>query len=536
MAEPPQYKEKQTILPHPISHDEAKKTYCKRSSEGKAKRAELKKQLEAEGISRRSSESGTDDSSHASVTREEMSPAKKKLAKEEPKIDMRKMVIEHNLINKVVAKIASLPETPPKSSGSENKTQSSSGRKEKKEKRKHKDEGEKTEKKSKNAEAKRPKLSSIQELNVNSSTNTTSSSSSTSMLTLVANQVDVNTTPTKHKTNLNEPIVPPALPLPLVPPNPFTHREAYVNSLNQKEPEIKIQVQIVSDQPRNSSSSNTSSNHKITDPSSTPQKLQSSSSMIQSQGVATVTSDTSMDVAMTATTQNHIINSVEEALTPAVMPEDVLLSQPQLVVDHEEEVTISEAIESTTSVVETTTTPPTIVNFPTPLTPANCPVQPPIPPLPPLPPPPPIQTPLPPPPPPVASSSTSHNETPKKNSSSSSTHMKNTKVSSSSSSSSNSISSTSSPSTKSHKSHSSSSSSCSSSSSKSSSSKQNLKSPVDLLSSIMASMDTKNITTTTTTPTNSSTLSSLTSSSSSSSSSASNTSTIMSYNTTTPTN
>ncbi|KAM7354352.1 uncharacterized protein ACRADG_006055 [Cochliomyia hominivorax] len=510
LAEPPQYKEKQTILPHPISHDDAKKSFCKRSSEGKAKRSELKKQLEAEGLSRRSSESGTDESISNAASKDDgggsvsVSPAKKKLTKEEPKIDMRKMVIEHNLINKVVAKIVSLPETPTKGSsssgtGDNNTTKTSSARKEKKEKRKHKDENEKGEKKSKSTDsAKRPKMSSIHELNVNSSS---------------TNQMDaINTTPIKHKTILPEPIVPPALPLPLVPPNPFTHREAYVNSLNQKEPEIKIQVQIVSDQPRN----------KITEPPPTPpvttttatQKIKTSTSIMQEHEVAPVTS-TAVDMA---SNQNHIINSVEEALTPAVMSEDVLLSQPQLVVDHEEEVTISEAIEPTAAVVANAAIP--IVNFPN--TPANTfAPQPTIPPLPPLPPRPPIQMPLPPPPPPppAAPQHSTNNETPKKYTSS---HVKNTKVSFSNSSSTSSSSSSTSTSSKSHK-------SSSSGLSKLSSSKQNLKSPIDLLSSIMASMDTKNITTATTSTTQSSTSTNTTSSSSSSSSS-----TILGY--TTPTN
>ncbi|XP_065355395.1 uncharacterized protein LOC135949875 [Calliphora vicina] len=482
LAEPPQYKEKQTILPNPISHDDTKKTFCKRTSEGKAKRAELKKLNEVEGLSRRSSESGTDDSTNVikdeAITKMDISPAKKKLTKDEPKIDMRKMVIEHNLINKVVAKIVSLP--PNDNAKGNNVKQPTSGRKEKKEKRKHKDEGDKVDKKNKNGEAsKRPKMSAIHEL--------------TAVIPPTHNALATNTTtPTKHKTNLPEPIVPPALSLPLVPPNPFTHREAYVNSLNQKEPEIKIQVQIVSDQPRATT---------VPAPPTTPKKTQTSLIHTNQDAAASITSmqlATPLNVAATA--QNHIINSVEEALTPAVMAEDVLLSQPQLVVDHEEEVTISDAIDSTTAVVVDAASVP-IVNFPPTPAVVSAP-QPPTPPLPPLPPPPPIQMPLPPPPPPTAN--TEH--TPKKNV----VQVKNTKVSTSNSISS-SISSPSPTATKSHK---------SSSSKISSSSKQNLKSPIDLLSSIMASMDTKNITTTTNTT-----------SQSNSSSTSATTSTIIGYTT-----
>ncbi|XP_037811543.1 ras guanine nucleotide exchange factor R, partial [Lucilia sericata] len=167
LAEPPQYKEKQTILPHPISHDEAKKTYCKRTAEGKAK----KKLNDVDGLSRRSSESGTDDSTNTlkDEAKLDVSPAKKKLTKEEPKIDMRKMVIEHNLINKVVAKIVSLPPNENPKGVTNSVNQPNSGRKEKKEKRKHKEEGDKSDKKCKNTETtKRPKMSSIHELTTNS--------------------------------------------------------------------------------------------------------------------------------------------------------------------------------------------------------------------------------------------------------------------------------------------------------------------------------------------------------------------------------
>lgn len=109
LAETPHYKEKQTILPNPISHDECgKKTPSKRAHDGRTK----KKLIDLDGKERRSSESSIDEhpaagSSSPSQNQENnsnsssqsgasgVSTPKKKSSKEDSKIDMRKMVLEH---------------------------------------------------------------------------------------------------------------------------------------------------------------------------------------------------------------------------------------------------------------------------------------------------------------------------------------------------------------------------------------------------------------------------------------------------------
>lgn len=472
LAEPPQYKEKQTILPHPISHDEAKKTPCKRTYEGKAKKSETKKLIDMEDRSRHSSESGTDDSTN--VPKDDLDDDNKKQAnKDEPKIDMRKMVIEHNMINQVVA--AAIVASPQKvEKPKAKKTNSTEGvHKEKKGKRKHKDEdnadvGKKTNKET----PKKSKSAIASDIKTTDCPATTATAAATES-SLTTPQLPLVTTQTTHLTNkvkLPEPIVP-ALPMPLVPPTPFTHREAYVNSLNQKEPEIKIQVQIVSDQPLHPPTPTVAV-------VASPPKIMQIPTQLHAIKPAPLTEIISMETNTSpslkvANPQNHIITSVEEALTPTTIVEDVLLTQPQLVVDHEEEVTVSDVIETVT-LSATAAAPPTLpVTHPTVTvltspssgyTPIAA-----LPPLPPLPPPtlPNVLTPLPPPLPQPLNTSNPKNIV---------MQIKTTKVSTTS---------LTTP-TKSHK------------TGLKTSNKQTLKSSTDLLSSIMASMDNKTINTATT--------------------------------------
>lgn len=359
MAEPPQYKEKQTILPHPISNEDSKKTPCKRTYEGKAKKSEAKKLMEMEGHSRRSSESGTDHDECATTKEvkddldsKPSTPTKKKTNKDEPsKIDMRKMVIEHNMINKVVTSISTVtaPATEAnrtKEEGSAKKTQSSSElvHKEKKEKRR---------KDATTSSTDTPKKLKLQ------STDTPAVS-----LSSATNAITTNTLSQKIK--LPE-TVPTTLPMPPVPPTPFTHREAYVNSLNQKEPEIKIQVQLISDEPQ---------------PTATAVCIAAATPSNETPTTVQVVSRNEVKVLHSS----HIINSVEEALVQSsaisVQSEEVvMLSQPQLVIDHEEEVVEEEIVET---VVEPSTNAATSIQA---QHSTNYPPLPPMPPLPALPPP-----------------------------------------------------------------------------------------------------------------------------------------------------
>lgn len=348
---------------------------------------------------------------------------------------MRKMVIEHNMINKVVSKISSLPQKEKSSI-----TPTDSCHKEKRDKRKHKGEDisevkEEDRKNNKNLDAsKKAKLSGTHEPGSNHCTPSKSLSSSTTQESILPNTHQV------IKSNLTEPIVP-ALSFPLVPPNPFAQRAAYVNSLNQKEPEIKIQVQIISDQPRKSGSN---------------QGVSTNSQSIDLHNVKSIPTEL-MPSLSGQFPQNHTITNIDEDLSTTALGEEVLLSQPQLIVDHEEEVAISDVVDTTPIDVHAESS-SSVVNFIP--TPSECTTVQPTPPLPPLPPPSPTQMPLPPPP-----LVTSNCEVVKKNV----VQVKNTKLT-----------------------HSNLSSSSPSKSPKSNlKNKQNLKS-MDLLSSIMASMDTKN--------------------------------------------
>ncbi|XP_075153919.1 uncharacterized protein LOC142227331 [Haematobia irritans] len=403
LAEPPQYKEKQTILPNPISHDETKKTPCKRNHEGKAKKSEAKKLIDTESRSRLSSESGTDDSTSAPKDDPE-TPSKKKAAKDEPKIDMRKLVIEHNMINKVVANIAS-PSKVEKVKKPKSEGDADSSHKEKKEKRKHKDEIKSS--KSSSQTPKKVKISADVTASTTVSVDTATTAGPSGAIAVAASTTSAAAN-TSHLSNtkikLPEPTVP-VLPMPLVPPTPFTHREAYVNSLNQKEPEIKIQVQIVSDEPPPPPPPPISSLQAIASVGNVnimPPTLQNAIISTTANQVTTISSPPSP----TPAPPNNEIIHVEEALIPpaTAIVEDVLLSssQPQLFVDHEEEVVISEEIVTSAETAltqDSSATAPAVLDN----TLANKSYIPPLPPLPPLPPTPPTNAPQPPPPPPPPS-------------------------------------------------------------------------------------------------------------------------------------
>ncbi|XP_064546477.1 lysine-specific demethylase RSBN1L isoform X2 [Drosophila montana] len=279
LAETPHYKEKQTILPNPIGHDESgKKTPSKRAHDGKAKR----KLIDLDGKERRSSESSQDDhasSASASPTQQtnnnnnssgsgsssSIGTPKKKPNKDDSKIDMRKMVLEHKYkLTKAAATEHAKPCSKDKEKANRDKDKD-------KDKDKEKERSKKLEHKTDMpTPPKVPRLANE-----------------------MAPVAPLAAAPPAAATPL--PLPPPALlpPLPLVPQTPFMHREAYVNSLNQKEPEIKIQLKMVSDEP----------------------------------------------------TKTEVVASCVAPVSPAPDPvEDVaneliVESTPQLVVDHEEEVT-----------------------------------------------------------------------------------------------------------------------------------------------------------------------------------------------------
>ncbi|XP_032294554.1 lysine-specific demethylase RSBN1L isoform X2 [Drosophila virilis] len=275
LAETPHYKEKQTILPHPIGHDDSgKKTPSKRAHDGKAKR----KLIDLDGKERHSSESSQDDhasSASASPTQQtnnnnnssgsgsggSSGTPKKKPSKDDSKIDMRKMVLEHKYkLTKAAASEHAKPCSKDKEKSNRDKDKDKDKEKERSKKSEHKTDMP--------TPAKIPRLANES----------------------VASAAPV--APPAAATPLPPP--PPALlpPLPLVPQTPFIHREAYVNSLNQKEPEIKIQLKMVSDEPSKT------------------------------------------EIASCTAPVSPAPNPVED-----VANELIVESTPQLVVDHEEEVT-----------------------------------------------------------------------------------------------------------------------------------------------------------------------------------------------------
>jgi len=145
LAETPHYKEKQTILPNPISHDECgKKTPSKRAHDGRTK----KKLIDIDGKERRSSESSMDEqpsagSSSPSQNQESNSNSssqsstsgastpKKKTSKDDSKIDMRKMVLEHKYKLTKAAVVGTQEKEKPKKDKEKEKTREKDRDKEK---------------------------------------------------------------------------------------------------------------------------------------------------------------------------------------------------------------------------------------------------------------------------------------------------------------------------------------------------------------------------------------------------------------------
>ncbi|XP_032591675.1 uncharacterized protein LOC6562135 isoform X2 [Drosophila grimshawi] len=240
LAETPHYKEKQTILPNPIGHDEpAKKTPSKRTHDGKPKR----KIIDLDGKERRSSESSQDDhsssagaspkSNNGSGSSNSSGTPRKKPNKDDAKIDMRKMVLEHNKYK--LTKAAAATDTATALDKDRKPVVVKKDNNEKSTRDKDKDKDKDKEK----------------ERIIKKETKSEHSATPVKMPRLAANEASIST---NVSTNPNPNPVPiaavPLLPLlPLVHPKPFMHRDAYVNSLNQKEPEIKIQLKMVSDEP-----------------------------------------------------------------------------------------------------------------------------------------------------------------------------------------------------------------------------------------------------------------------------------------------
>ncbi|XP_016986331.2 uncharacterized protein LOC108049609 isoform X2 [Drosophila rhopaloa] len=267
LAETPHYKEKQTILPNPISHDESgKKTPLKRAHDGRTK----KKLIDLDGKERRSSESSIDEqpsagSSSPSQNQESNSNSssqssasgastpKKKTSKDDAKIDMRKMVLEHKYKLTKAAVVATQEKEKPKKDKEKEKFREKDRDKERergKEKEKER-RSEPTPKKhstpAKTCSINEPSPAKIPRLGNDTAPNspapvvvpTAAPTASTlkPLLTPIAK-------PAPPVPTLPLAAAPPflsGLPPPLVPQTPFIHR------LNQKEPEIKIQVKIVSD-------------------------------------------------------------------------------------------------------------------------------------------------------------------------------------------------------------------------------------------------------------------------------------------------
>lgn len=259
LAETPHYKEKQTILPNPISHDECgKKTPSKRAHDGRTK----KKLIDLDGKERRSSESSIDEhpaagSSSPSQNQENnsnsssqsgasgVSTPKKKSSKEDSKIDMRKMVLEH----KYKLTKAAVAETPEKEKLKKDKDKEKSrGKDRDKEKERGKEKEKEKEKKNdtpkKHATPAKSSLSEPSPAKIPKLNNDTAP----------ATALPLKSTPSSAPPTCTLPVAAPpilsGLPPPLVPQTPFIDR------LNQKEPEIKIEVKIVSDSKSDISTSN----------------------------------------------------------------------------------------------------------------------------------------------------------------------------------------------------------------------------------------------------------------------------------------
>ncbi|XP_054741708.1 uncharacterized protein LOC129246966 [Anastrepha obliqua] len=459
LAEPPHYKEKQTLLPHPVSHDEhhGKRTPCKRSHDGKTKKTKI---IDIDGKERRSSESGTEDSNSKDGSEFAASTGRKRKAvRDDARIDMRKMVLEHEL-NKSMTAGSGQEDVPAISANDSVNTAGSSSaststtttavatlgksanEKPLKKRKESKDNTSNVEaiKQERRSSTNSNGNSLMHKFNANgdvpnetqpknSYLNSVTKSQTQTFVPSAQNVQKTNyellniTTPVTPKNaalasvastpstsqkipKLPEPTVP-ATPLPLVPQTPFTHREAYVNSLNQKEPEIKIQVQIISDEPSPTPSSNVSgaigttnikaaSANLQTQPPSvpllpyTPQAVLPlpSTALLRPNDYAT---NSMLNVATgtqscTLTPQTNTINVLPVVTEPAT------LCQAQLVVDHEEEVTVSEEL------IAVAPPPPMkgLASAPTTEAASATMTYPPLPPeiVPPLPPPPPTPTPV----------------------------------------------------------------------------------------------------------------------------------------------
>ncbi|CAD6999155.1 uncharacterized protein LOC101462474 [Ceratitis capitata] len=449
LAEPPHYKEKQTLLPHPVSHDDhhSKRTPCKRTHDGKAKKSKL---IDIDGKERHSSESGTEDSNSKDGSEFSASTGRKRKAvRDDARIDMRKMVLEHKLHKSMAAnnEVESVSAVSSLDTGSTNninvttldsstvapslvkdvvdkpqkRKESKDGRSQveamKVERRNSTNGGKSssTQKCNSNGDISKDTSSKNKYLNPMTKSHTQTSTPSaqnmktintellnntTTQTTTIAAAASVaNTTTTTQKIlpKLPEPTVP-ATPLPLVPQTPFTHREAYVNSLNQKEPEIKIQVQIISDEPSPNPSTNALST-TITPNIKTPC---GSSEMAQPHLSEMLLQATSQPVQKPSTysVQRATDHSNESMLTAVPVAQGCILTTqpdpinilsvataPQLVVDHEEEVTVSEEINEvmtqtadTSAIFASTVLTKTTLTFP-PLPPETAPSLPPPPPI-----------------------------------------------------------------------------------------------------------------------------------------------------------
>ncbi|EDW76571.2 uncharacterized protein Dwil_GK15531 [Drosophila willistoni] len=322
LAETPHYKEKQTILPNPVGHDESgKKTPSKRTHDGKLAKRKL---IDLDGKERRSSESSLDDSCNSprqdsSSSSSQSSPnsnsaesggtPKKKFNKDDSKIDMRKMILEHKYKLTKSAVINS---------------QEKDKAKPKKDKEKEKDkEREKIKEKERNKEKERKVENNTPKKKAENSVTTAPTPAKVIRLT---NDVPLVATPTVAPTSTGAQPLPLPLPLPtpslaILPglPPPLVPQTSFIHRLNQKEPEIKIQVKIVSDEPTTTTSMTTTSKSDINNINNT--------------------NNTSITNTTTTTTTTPPAESPANPEVEDVGQELIVESTPQLDVDHEEEVT-----------------------------------------------------------------------------------------------------------------------------------------------------------------------------------------------------
>ncbi|XP_068150532.1 lysine-specific demethylase 9 [Drosophila tropicalis] len=310
LAETPHYKEKQTILPNPVGHDESgKKTPSKRTHDGKLAKRKL---IDLDGKERRSSESSLEDSCNSprqdsSSSSSQSSPnsnsaesggtPKKKFSKDDSKIDMRKMILEHKY---KLTKSAVI--------NSQEKDKAKPKKDKEKEKIKEKDRNKEKERKVENNTPKKKAENAV-----------TTAPTPAKVIRLTNDDTQV-ATPTVPPTSTAAQPLPLPLPLPtpslaILPglPPPLVPQTSFIHRLNQKEPEIKIQVKIVSDEPTTMTPMTTTSKSDINN--------------------------------INNTNNTSITNTATPAESPAnpevedVGQELIVESTPQLDVDHEEEVT-----------------------------------------------------------------------------------------------------------------------------------------------------------------------------------------------------